>query len=354
MKKVYNIILLFSLVTILGACKKEGPEKILSSEAEILAFALTEQVANTEIIETTRTVNITFTPDVTEAAGLGFELLLSEGAVARIGTTTIQDGLSAYSFEAPFNIDVTAEDRVTTKTYKVVPNNSSIDPNWQLGGFQKLSEANNRDYNWYLDQSITGTYSSINCGPTSTTMAAKWFNENFNLTPEDARSAYRPEGGWWYTSDIDHYLTDNSINHHFIALSNSYSGTANILKQTVDNGNIAILCLDMYYIRNAANGSSHADKFYSTSAADWGHFIVVKGYKEVDNQYLFEIYDPYCYSRNYTDGSPKGRDRYYRAKDLYDATSIWWNYSIVVTPPGRKSVPDNALDPATVPEGMGR
>ena len=354
MNRAKNLLLLFSAIFLLGACKKEGSEKTLSSDANILAFTLTEQLADTDILDHSQTVNVTFTPDVIEAYDFNFELLLSEGAVASIGNSLLLNGLSGYDFDAPFFIDVTAEDTRTFKKWEIVPSNNTVNKEWGLGGFQKQSESNNRDYDWYLDQAYTGTHSDFNCGPTATTMAAKWSNESFSLSPEDARAAYRPGGGWWYTGDIGNYLTDNNVNHHFIPLSNNYTGTANILKQNIDAGNIAIICLDMYYIRSAVNNNYHADKFFSASSPDWGHFILLKGYKEVDNQYFFEIYDPYCYNKTYDDGSLKGKDRFYRANDLFDAISIWWNYSIIITPSGTKSIPENALDPALVPQAYGR
>ncbi len=38
-------------------------------------------------------------------------------------------------------------------------------------------------------------------------MALKWSNENYNYNTEYARSKIRPNGGWWYTSEIVSYLT---------------------------------------------------------------------------------------------------------------------------------------------------
>jgi hypothetical protein len=55
-----------------------------------------------------------------------------------------------------------------------------------------------------------------------------------------------------------------------------------VLRAELDKGNIAILCLDMYFIRDETKGRWHVDKFYPTANTGWGHFIVVKGYRMVD------------------------------------------------------------------------
>jgi len=354
MKRVYKSIIFLVGLFLIYSCKKEDTIDIKSSEAEIIAFAIVEHTAAIDIQDNERSIYIEFAPDVTAAEDLTFEFILSEGATAEINSMQLVSGVSIQDFEAPFNIDVRAEDGITIKSWTIIPSNGIIDPEWGLGRFQKQSVSNNRDYEWYYDQVSTGTYANVNCGPTSTTMAAKWSNQTFSLTPEDARDAYRPEGGWWYTGDIDNYLSDNNINHYFIALSSKIDWTANILKENIDDGYIAILCLDMYYVRKSGSYVEHVDKFYTTSAPDWGHFIVIKGYKNVDNQYFFEVYDPYSYDRQYPDGALKGKDRYYRASDLFDATSIWWNNAIIVTPSETKSIPANALDPATIKHAWGR
>jgi hypothetical protein len=211
---------------------------------------------------------------------------------------------------------------------------------WGLGSILKSTQSNNRAYEWYLDQMNTGTFSDINCGPTSATMAIKWFNQNFTGTPQDARNAYRPQGGWWYTSDIINYLKDNGVNNSTIRLD-----SINILKGEINMGNIVILCLDTYYISYCAESEFRRDKFYSTSSIGSGHFIVIKGYKQVDNLTYYEAYDPGSYGRKYLDNSLKGKDRYYKSNDLDVATNNWWNYAIVVSKGTLKS---KSIDNSTI------
>jgi hypothetical protein len=187
------------------------------------------------------------------------------------------------------------------------------------------SSDNNFKQPWYYDQHNTGDYSLVNCGPTSVTMAVKWANADFTGTPEDARNAYRSGGGWWYTDDIVNYLNDHDIENYYIDLLNF-----NVVKSEIDDGNIVILCLDMYYV-TYLNTHFRYNKFYKTNATGWGHFIVVKGYKQVDGKLFYEVYDPCSLTEKYSDGTLKGKNRYYSSCDLDQATQNWWDYAIVIT-----------------------
>lgn len=200
---------------------------------------------------------------------------------------------------------------------------------------------NDAKYDWYIDQMNTGSYSLVNCGPASVTMAIKWADSLFTGTSQDARNMYHPNGGWWYTNDIIGYLNQHSINNFVIALDGM-----SVVTREIDKGNIAILCLDMYLIKDEEKGRWHIDKFYRTDDTGWGHFIVVKGYRVVDNKLFLEAYDPYGFGRAYNDGAPKGKNRYYREDDIENSAGIWWNYAIIVSRDKGKGV--GALDPSTI------
>jgi len=210
---------------------------------------------------------------------------------------------------------------------------SSIQRTLGLGINLTSEKSNNQDYEWYLDQMNTGKYASVNCGPTAVTMAIKWFDSGFDKTPVDARNIYRTQGGWWYTDDIINYLSNNTVFNKTISASDFIS-----VKNQIDLGNIVILCVDMYYVRYSEVSKNHLDKFYTADTKGWGHFIVVKGYKVVDNQLFYEVYDPYSFGLKYGDGTLKGKDRYYRSGDLANAVSNWWNYAIVVSKNSLKSL----------------
>ena len=210
--------------------------------------------------------------------------------------------------------------------------------------------SNNVNHEWYIDQVNTGQYSYDNCGPTCATMAIKWSNQYFSKTVEDARNTYLPQGGWWYTSNIIDYLTDNHTAHYVTSLTQTSH-----LRNQLDNGNIAILCLDIYYVRtHLGKPEWRIDKYYSTYAKDAGHFIIVKGYKIVDGIVWLEVYDPWSLGVKYNNGTLKGIDRYYRGEDIIKATDVWWKYMIVVNNPATPSVRSQAIDPSTIVHQRGR
>jgi hypothetical protein len=225
---------------------------------------------------------------------------------------------------------------------------------WGLGTPVSEYHENTRDYPWYMDQYNTGPHSSNNCGPTSVTMAIKWTDESFNKTPEDARETYRPEGGWWYTSDITNYLDLYNTDHVVMSVTNNSA----LFKDQLLAGNILILCLTMEEIRLNSVAPEHIHAFYSGVT---GHFIVVKGFIVVNNTLYFEVYDPFSMNRYYPEPEEtwlKGKDRYYLWEDLYNAVSTWWNYAIVVqetqnltgfeSDKGFSTAPIY-VDPATIP-----
>jgi hypothetical protein len=210
---------------------------------------------------------------------------------------------------------------------------TSLERAYGLGINLESEHTNNVNYNWYYDQMYSGTYAAVNCGPTSVTMAIKWAKKDFNKTPEDARNTYRSSGGWWFTNDIINYLNQFSINNYTINIVQIDS-----IQSHIDLGNIAILCLDMYYVRSQTENKWHVDKFYYTNKKGWGHFIVIKGYKVVDDEIFYEAYDPNDYGSKYSNGFLKGQDRYYRSRDLDSAVVNWWNYAIIVSKSNLKSL----------------
>ena len=196
---------------------------------------------------------------------------------------------------------------------------------WGLEGTLVSTQSNDRPYYWYVDQGNTGTCSGVNCGPASTTMAANWFNGSFRGTTEMARQEYYNNGDWWYTNDINAFFRSHSIKS-----SQKSFGSTSALIDEIKKGNVVILCLDMYYITYGDESGKKINKFYRTNGTGWGHFLVVKGYVETSTTLYCEVYDPYTMGRNYTDGTPKGMDRYYLADDLLRSAGIWWANMIVV------------------------
>ena len=257
--------------------------------------------------------------------------------------------LPASAKTVTVNLTVRNEGGSSTSTQQIALPALTLSRLYGLGRNTTAEKSNNVTHSWYIDQKNTGRHSSINCGPTCATMAAKWYNSAFAKRVEDARNTYRPEGGWWYTDDIEHYLNDNHIGNFYAGLNH-----ASDLKSRIDNGHIVILCLDMHYVRKHLGKSEwHIDKYYPTSVG-FGHFIIVKGYKIVDGIVWFEVYDPNSWGSIYNNRMLKGLDRYYRAEDIMHATDVWWKYMIVIDNPFVPGLRRGALDPSTIVHQKGR
>ena len=187
-----------------------------------------------------------------------------------------------------------------------------------LGKNVEVEHSNNVDYEWYIDQFDTGEYGYFNCGPSCVTMALKWANQNFSKTTEEARYTLpilQPLPGWlWEFHEI--YLSDNQA-----IWEKKEFRKANDLKNQIDNGNILIIALRYSRIREEIKSDWRIDRFHPIP---WGsivdHYMIIKGYKIVDDILWFEAYDPASSGmRNIGDGSLKGRDRYYRDDDIIEA-----------------------------------
>lgn len=341
------LILLASASLLINACSK-------NDESDILEYRIVNQEADVEINGLSKEVSLTFPETTLNGKTLVAEFTLSDGAMAFVNETVQISGETSNDYDLPFYYDIIAENEENASRWTISAANNAYTLSYGLGGFQQQSEARNRSYEWYIDQFGTGQHSGNNCGPASTTMSAMWSFPAFSKTTADARAAYRPEGGWWYTSDINMYLTDNSIPHSVISLSSEREGTEQTIMTRLSEGYILILCLDMFYVRGEADPKLRVDRFYSVASVGWGHFIVVKGYRKVNDKVYFEIYDPYCNSLKYSDGALKGKDRYYRSEDIFSATSKWWNYAIVISEAGDRKTGERGLDPSTVPAQWGR
>ena len=187
------------------------------------------------------------------------------------------------------------------------------------------SLSSNRDH--YFDQYQSGPYASSNCGPAVASMAAKWANPKFDKNPKQARNAIKPQGGAWNNSEVAEYLETEGVSTMVVYLTS----VEHVVKKYIDKGNLLIMAVDIFYIKQNSHPIEKVFKTYTISAKGTGHFIVVKGYKVVDGQFYLEVYDPNSGGAVYQlNQEPKGKDRYFAADQVQKATQDWWNYAIVV------------------------
>jgi hypothetical protein len=222
---------------------------------------------------------------------------------------------------------------------------------WGLGTIQNSYAHTDRVYDWYIDQADTGADANANCGPSSVTMGIKWYQQSFTNTAEYARNTYPEGGGWWWTYDIVNYL-----NLYSIPNTTSYFTGTNQLMGLLNQSNLVILCISTAYLTQDYTSEHRVGRFYSYAS---GHFIVVKGYRVVDGNLFFEVYDPNNWHEVYADDTPKGRNRHLLAGDLANAITNWWNYLIVIAPPtggqARAAISEwlKPVDPNQIAPGWG-
>lgn len=323
-------ILFVVLCFILSNCsKKDQPSP--KQNTNILTYSIQNTPAEVSIQPSEHLINIRFPDSIRNAEGLIANFTLSPGCKATIKNIEQLSGVSKNDYSKVFVYTVSAPGN--SSDWRVTSINNDYTAGLGLGNFLQQNAANDCPYSWYFDQAYTGPYSSVNCGPTSLTMACKWADPAFAKTPEDARKAYRPDGGYWFPDDITFYLRDNNIPNSTLALPATAEGTMQTLKRQVDQHQIVILMLDMNSVRLTDDLRYHTDKFYSTTPG-FGHCIVIKGYKQVDNEMYFEAYDPNSFTRTYDNGSLMGKDRYYRYEDLFEATKTWWPKAFIIAKKG--------------------
>lgn len=338
------------LLPAIDSCSKKDQTPALTA-AEITEFILSPG-GHTEIsANPVHSIKIQLPDTISSGRDLIANFRLSPGATVTVNGFPQQNGITRNNYEDDLNFKVTAADHRTSIDWLVRTSNNNYSISWGLGHFINKTKNNNRDYNWYIDQSTSGNFASVNCGPASVTMAIKWADPAFTKTALDARMTYEVSGGWWFTNDIDAYLNDNNISHAIIGLSINKDSSGQILSHQLDHQQVIILCLDMNYVRSVSDQERRVDKFYPTTPG-WGHFIVLKGYKIVDGDLFFEAYDPYSFGQTNTDQTLKGMNRYYRNEDLAAACGPWWNFAFVIAKKGENLSLDAAkrkLNPLHVP-----
>lgn len=324
-----------ALILFASSCKKDSGSQLeadFTVNDELSMFSLKSNVASSS------------------GKPVKYQWLLSTDTIELAGSTSATAYLTLPIINESKAVTVTLkiDDDASTKTITkeiTLPQNA-YQRSKGLGKTLSKAVSNEKNYLWYAPQYNTGIYANDNCGPTLVTMVGKWINMDFSQTPEQARALYKPSGGWWNTSDIISYLNRYNINNRTVALNQ-----INVMQQHIDEGNLVILCLDHFYIRKENNTNWHVDKFYNSSGVGAGHFILVKGYRIVDGNVFYEAYDPGGQGGKYPNGIYKGRDRYYRAEDLANATVNWWKYAIIVSKGTLNHL--NAVDVAKIPHQTG-
>ena len=315
------LLLILSAATI--SCKKNAGTgntntSNKSHAAELLSYSIDGITAPVTIAAADHQVLVRFPDELSDGSNITASFTLSKGATATITGQPQVSGQTKNDYAGNVYFVITAEDGSTRQVYNIIGTNNNYSNNWGLGHIVQKAVSNNRTYDWYIGQANTGPYSNVNCAPSSTSMAIKWYDSTFSHTPQEARDSIPVGGELWHDGTVTNYLRSYNVNYSTFTLTDTVGiGTATIKKQ-LDKGCILIMFITTSGLRYSTVDTAHVDRYYDWSA---GHCIIVKGYRDVDYQTFFEVYDPWNFEF-YTDGSPKGKDRFYRAEDLVKSSSF--------------------------------
>ena len=261
-------------------------------------------------------IYLRFADSVSAPGNLAASFTVPTSDVVSIAGRTQVSGVTENNFDVPLIYTVRDRDNDSSQ-WEIVGTNSDYTLSWGLGQWLQLSRSNNRDYNWYIDQATTGTCSMTNCGPTCATMAMMWSDSSFSKSTIDARAYYNDSCQDWNNNLVGIYLATDSVPYSLAPIGDSAAQMRDLFKAQIDSGRIVIVALWMGSIPLASTGvsNSRVDRF-RTGADD--HYIILKGYRQTNLDFFFEVYDPWDFGSVYGDGTPKGENRFYRF------TNIWY------------------------------
>lgn len=141
---------------------------------------------------------------------------------------------------------------------------------------QSVTVCNDRDYDWYLTQYDYSYYADVNCMPTISAMAIRWYTGDMTVTQHTLREKFLPEyrQGWWMWQ-VEECLADYGVKYESKDLS------LDSILSDLDAGCIIL------------SQMSEADLSRS------GHCFIIYGYRRLGNSIVFLVHDPgVSYERN--------------------------------------------------------
>jgi hypothetical protein len=147
-----------------------------------------------------------------------------------------------------------------------------------------------------------------NCGPIAALMLSKYIKkelptEGLYSNIKYARKSVQSNVDsfrWWRMSDIKKYFSHENIKHTSLIVRDSET-----IKDELDKNGIVVINVNM---NNLSRGGDIGKPYFTFPIpGGWGHFLVIVGYKEVNNKLVFEIHDSFV---------KKGNNRSYFADDI--------------------------------------
>ncbi len=220
---------------------------------------------------------------------------------------------------SPKKISLNIHENLSTFSLKyiLVPDKSvrkniiidEICKNYMLGEKVLFSKQNDIDINWYRgNDNLEDEYYS-NGAHHTILMILDWLYSNSQAFK------HRPI----YMFGENDILTDESVKDA-ISVYSEYSiykpenVTEELIAHNLNKGYVLILKINPEDITHETNMKSHKGIYYYGKE----HYIIIKGFAQIDNSLYFTIYDPFSLYEQYEDGTYKGKNRFFKAKDIIE------------------------------------
>ena len=207
------------LLLVISSCQKDNEPDAPST---LLAFAVESETKTAVIDELNNTITVHI-GDLMDWQSLEVTFSAENNGLLMYQGQALASGSSTLEFTKPVELILHSSGGDYQDTWKVEVN--SLVSDYGLGRVLQKAETADKGHPFYFDQGESGPFSLINCGPTVTTMAIKWGDNTFAGTPQQARAAIRPSGGWWFTGDIANYLHAHGVSFAYADLATSISAT---------------------------------------------------------------------------------------------------------------------------------
>ncbi|WBW98237.1 hypothetical protein [Oceanirhabdus sp. W0125-5] len=196
--------------------------------------------------------------------------------------------------------------------------------NYFLGEKVIFSKQNDISMNWYRGIDNLNDQYYLNGAHHTILMMLDW------LYSDKQQFKHRPIHMF---SENDR-LTDRSVKKAISAYSEhslypAEDITEELITHNLNNGHILILKINPSDISPQTNNKSHKNIYYNGTE----HYIIIKGFAIIDNCLYFTTYDPFSLNDQYTDGSYKGKNRFYQASDiLYTINNVGTDVYVIKEP----------------------
>ncbi|MBP3415530.1 MAG: C39 family peptidase [Clostridia bacterium] len=174
---------------------------------------------------------------------------------------------------------------------------------------ERTDVCNDRDYDWYLTQYDNSYYADVNCMPTISAMAIRWYTGNLGITQHELRQKFLPDytSGWWMWQ-VEECLTDYGVPFESRDIS------LDSMLADLDNG-----CIILAQMSEVDLSSS-------------GHCFIIYGYHQNGSSIVFDVHDPgVSYGTNIYNEPPGKAMRIDSAYAFWTIDRFAYNYLAVGT-----------------------